>query len=798
MGNNLIQYVNDFFNNLELYDDYRNGHMYKDLLEASIIRFLEFESTYTAYEIYENFFMIYQITDEDKSEEKNSKSVKASESNALLNLVNVMRDYEENTGDLIEKQRDHFIHSVNVFILGLAIYSNNRKYRDRFERYVKNSPYKKYYKTRDGKFSSEEFLYRWGIASLFHDIGYPVEIIGKQLAKFVNDGSQAISSNYKVNTAINFNNFDELNSIIKLDPKFPVMYRRDYPETNFIDVYKPTDIMAHQIFTDLFVPNKINAFDNFDKYGGDLYKLINHLGGFVDYMAENGFIDHGYFSAIFVLNSYAALMQKYYHEKDFEKYAYFFYPVLNSATSILLHNYYRGSLNKDESKTDLFNLEPLEVSQNPLAFLLIFCDELQEWNRKPIGVKDKKKNHVNDIQINITTDEVTVHYILKNTALGLNFSEDKEGLINTLLNLKPIFANGLNVKMDISLDKNSPLEDISIAKTETPSILLRNIEGIARASHARYKEIEEKKGNAVKDYDDLDAKMKLSSVRQAKQYPKKLNLIGCEIVPMDDERAEHILTDDEINYLAKVEHDDWMDEKINTGWISHHEAFNENLITEKRYKILSDTNKEGAADSKNNKYVNENKSLYVHANLIPFEELNSDAREKDKRPIREIPEILSKIDNNPLKIVDTKLKLLTLRMHDTYKEFVSKEKDVPEFYELEFKVQYNNFKQAHLIVKFLSELHFDVVDIEDDRNAIEVLDENQIEYLAKREHNAWYLRKVSEDNLTEKDLLKEENDEDSRIKPWDDLYLDLKEANLHTFEILPENLKAVGLKIIKN
>ena len=216
-----------------------------------------------------------------------------------------------------------------------------------------NSPYEKFYKTENGKFSGEEFLYRWGIASLFHDIGYPVEIIGKQLSKFVNDGSQSISRIYKVDTAVNFNNFDELNSIVKLDPKFPVIYRRDYPETNFIDIYKPTDIMAHQIFTDLFVPKKINAFDNFDKYGDDLYKLMNNLGNFVNYMADNGFIDHGYFSAIFVLNSYAALMQKCYKDMNFKKYAYFFYPVLNSATSILLHNYYRGTLNKDESIYDV-------------------------------------------------------------------------------------------------------------------------------------------------------------------------------------------------------------------------------------------------------------------------------------------------------------------------------------------------------------------------------------------------------------------------------------------------------------
>ena len=306
--NNLKQYIDEFFNDLELYDDYTNGHNYKDLLHASVIRFLDFENTYTAYDIYENFFMIYQITDEDKSEEKNNPSTQVSQSNTLLKLVNMMKDYEDNTGDLIEKQWDHFIHSVNVFVLGLAIYSQNSKYQEEFEDYILRSPYKKYYRI-NGELSREEFLYRWGIASLFHDIGYPVEIIGKQLAKFVNDGSQSISSKYKVNTAINFKNFNELNSIVKIDPNFPEIYRNDFPETNFIDLYKPTDIMAHQIFTDLFVDNDINAFDHFDKLSGDLKKLIDNIGNFVDYMAENGFIDHGYFSSIFVMNSYALILE---------------------------------------------------------------------------------------------------------------------------------------------------------------------------------------------------------------------------------------------------------------------------------------------------------------------------------------------------------------------------------------------------------------------------------------------------------------------------------------------------------
>ena len=159
-GSNLRQYIDEFFDELVLYDDYYNGHYYKMLLKAGIDVFLDNENSYNAYEIYRTFFMIYQITAENKSDESKEISV-VKEPNTLLDLVKIMKKYEENTGDLIEKQRDHFIHSVNVFLLGLAIYSQNKSYRDQFRQYVLKSPYEKYYMI-DGEFSHEEFLYRCG------------------------------------------------------------------------------------------------------------------------------------------------------------------------------------------------------------------------------------------------------------------------------------------------------------------------------------------------------------------------------------------------------------------------------------------------------------------------------------------------------------------------------------------------------------------------------------------------------------------------------------------------------------
>lgn len=50
----------------------------------------------------------------------------------LLSIYDVLKNYEENAAVLIDKQRDHYIHSVNVFLLGLCIFAQNSAYREAF------------------------------------------------------------------------------------------------------------------------------------------------------------------------------------------------------------------------------------------------------------------------------------------------------------------------------------------------------------------------------------------------------------------------------------------------------------------------------------------------------------------------------------------------------------------------------------------------------------------------------------------------------------------------------------------
>ncbi len=140
--------VEVFFDELEVFEDKERGHCYKIFMYQAIREFLDNETKETALAVYRTFFDSYRI-------------VLKGSSNPFIDLLDVLKSYEENAAVLIDKQRDHYIHSVNVFLLGLCVYAGNARFRAAFEKTVmdkKEYPFS--YDTRN-----EEFYYRWGLAS---------------------------------------------------------------------------------------------------------------------------------------------------------------------------------------------------------------------------------------------------------------------------------------------------------------------------------------------------------------------------------------------------------------------------------------------------------------------------------------------------------------------------------------------------------------------------------------------------------------------------------------------------------
>jgi hypothetical protein len=572
--NKLIQYSNRFFDELEMFEDVARGHSYKSYIHQAILEFLENETKESAFAVYEAFFDSYRITLEGNS-------------NPFIDLLDILRNYEETAATLISKQRDHYIHSVNVFILGLSIYSQNKNFRAAFD--TSNLDKNKYPHSYTTK--HEEFFYRWGIASLFHDVGYPVEIVGKQINKFMKF-TTSIDQGEVVKTHLEFENFEEFNSIAEVLPKreFTRSYFEKYDSSVYIDLLKPIDLLSHKLHLSL---------------GVGLDQIKNALDNFIEIMAQNGFIDHGFFSSIIVLKWYGFLIQSCNYKPD-----YFFHPILDSASAILLHNYYKNVIMKPP-----FNKSSLSPFEHPIAYLLILCDELQEWNREAYGILDKLHTHAGDASISISNDRLDVTYITQKTLLPDQFSSEKESILSRLLEMNSVFFDGFSIGCESIAELKGLLNEIKPGTSIKIRPLLENLEEIAIAIHDLYNnrqlELYPDKPLDYPNFSDLPDSLKYSNLRQARSMPEKLEMMGYEMQPIGSE-GEIIsqIPEEYIEAVARFEHGEWVQERLRSGWIYG-----------------------------NNKDVDKKISPY----LVPYDELSDDIKERDRETIRNIPILLEMI-----------------------------------------------------------------------------------------------------------------------------------------------------------
>lgn len=139
------------------------------------------------------------------------------------------------------------------------------------------------------------------------------------------------------------------------------------------------------------------------------------------------------------------------------------------------------------------------------------------------------------------------------------------------------------------------------------------LEALARAIHDGYRNEQSERhepGDAVMaDWDDLAEHLRASSRSQALDIPRKLSLIGWEIVPMDEPDAEPVVfSDAEIERLAVLEHERWVAERRAAGWTA------------------------GSTRDAQRK---------VTPYLVDWDELSAEAQEWDRAPVRRIPELIA-------------------------------------------------------------------------------------------------------------------------------------------------------------
>jgi hypothetical protein len=146
------------------------------------------------------------------------------------------------------------------------------------------------------------------------------------------------------------------------------------------------------------------------------------------------------------------------------------------------------------------------------------------------------------------------------------------------------------------------------------------IEVLARAKHAQYVRDELRRGRSVEEnpsmvpWHELEESLRDSNRRFAEGVGAKLREAGLVVVPAslaDPNAVEMALPEEQVEALAVAEHDRWMADLVADGW---------------RYGA-------GAKDP----------VAKTHPSLVPWDDLSEEERDKDREPVRALPEMLAHV-----------------------------------------------------------------------------------------------------------------------------------------------------------
>lgn len=148
-------------------------------------------------------------------------------------------------------------------------------------------------------------------------------------------------------------------------------------------------------------------------------------------------------------------------------------------------------------------------------------------------------------------------------------------------------------------------------------VLQSETEILARANHEHYRAFRARSTDgrpadaSLAPWDELPEPLKESNRQFVDHVFEKLRAIGYRVVPLEDWRAEPAaLAPDEIELLARIEHERFVAERVRDGWVR-----GEKDLDRKR-----------------------------HPDLVPWEELAEPIRDYDRELVRRIPDLLLSVD----------------------------------------------------------------------------------------------------------------------------------------------------------
>lgn len=480
-------------------------------------------------------------------------------------MIELLSEYEANGSGLLMKHRDHYSHSVYVFVLGLAIYKSNELYQ---------KEYKEYYKISDDKEAAAHYLQYWGLSSLFHDIGYPFELLFEQVCSYFEvEGNKRESRPFVA--------YHDLDAFISIDDKAKEKLSKIYSGKSFNTT---NDVFAYVLNEKLgnvygFTEEEMRTF---------LVEKPTQPNKF------NHFMDHAYFSA-------TILFRKLFEEMDIEMHS----EHLDALTAILMHNsLYKFCIAHYKSEGN----KPFKAELHPLAYMLMLCDELQCWDRTAYGRNSKKELHPMSCTFDFSGNNIKAIYLFDEKEMA-KVNHFKDEYIEWLKNPEKEKSPGLKVYSGMYIKKNgvsgfqsdielivdlseihlnvetglaehihsgnrSYLSDSNFINLYNFAIIMNGRWGNAgwkRAKLAGQEELYLSDSKVVEEFaegfKDLSLEYKLSNINQAKAFAKYMNMIGCFYTDkaVDFEQVDKF-TDEELIDIGKAEHQRWLQDHYDMGW----------------------------------------------------------------------------------------------------------------------------------------------------------------------------------------------------------------------------------------
>lgn len=490
-------------------------------------------------------------------------------------MIELLSEFEANGSGLLMKHRDHYSHSVYVFALGLAIYQSSPTYQ---------RAYQKFYCPEEGHLTAAcHFLRFWGLTSLFHDIGYPFELPFEQVASYFEvEGEDRKERPFLA--------YQGLEPFVKI-PRKEVKRLAELCE----EVYETTD--------ELFAALLAKCFGK--KYTLTRAQMLQVLQ---EKPAQpnrfNHFMDHAYFSA-------ALLFKKLFCELEC--------PIerehLDALTGILIHNsLYKFSIAYYKEKDNT----PLKVSDHPLAYMLMLCDELQCWDRTAYGRNSKRELHPMDCRFTFKGDVIEAVYLYDEREKGkIEAFEKKYGAWKSLKpadekseeyrlwkKRKPglkayagmytgsekdicefqqdierivdLSAIRLNVKAETVENKKQRgyLSDSSFLGLYHFAVVLNERwnsgewkQACAEGREEQYLMDEKNTERFTKNFQSLSLEYQLSNINQAKGFAGYMQELDCFYTdrPVDFDLVEEF-SEDDLKKIGPLEHWRWLQEHYDMGW----------------------------------------------------------------------------------------------------------------------------------------------------------------------------------------------------------------------------------------